>query len=79
MSRTPAGQWQIRYCGLNADHLVEERQRRAAFRDSHRKFQLLTVGDFDQVRNILEQLLALDSDFIPDILPPPPEGTSPPG
>lgn len=42
---TPAAKWHIRMCGLNADHLVEERKRRSAHRKALNETFIFVKGD----------------------------------
>jgi hypothetical protein len=65
---TPAAIWHIRVCGLNADHLVHERRRRAGHW-AHIKKTAITVreGKFDEVGELMMMFRVEVELMIPEI------------
>ena len=43
---TPAARWHIRMCGLNADHLIQERRRRAKHWRTIKSVAIKVMGDY---------------------------------
>lgn len=69
---TPAAQWHIRKCGLNADHLVHERALRAKYRRLLESAPMQTRRHVDSeivVDTVASLRLEVDK-MIPPILPP---------
>lgn len=68
---TPAGKWQIRVCGLNANHLIDERRRRAQFKRLLVSEGPIQVGlDFWQCVELSKVLREETSMLIPEIPAP---------
>ncbi len=72
--RTPASIWHIRICALNADHLVDERKRRAEHvRTLSKKGILQVKGSQGEVAELIRSFREEVRLMIPEI-PPPPTG-----
>ena len=68
---TPAGRWHIRICGLNANHLVQERRRRADHWAAIRSKALLITGDHQAARDLIEKYRSEVELMIPEVPAPP--------
>jgi hypothetical protein len=65
---TPAAVWHIRVCGLNADHLVNERRKRAEYRATLNKTGVIRIkGNHEDVAKLIEQFRAEVETMIPEI------------
>lgn len=68
----PAAKWHIRICGLNADHLVKERARRAQYWTLlNRKSIQVRRGPVDDVRELIRSFRTEVELMIPEIPSPP--------
>ena len=70
---TPAGRWHIRMCGLNADHLVHERAKRAEYCSLLNAKPILIKRGADVVVRLIRGFRGEVELMIPGI-PPPPSG-----
>ncbi len=68
---TPAAKWHIRMCGLNADHLVDERARRARHWRNIRDVPIQVKHSVVQVGQLITDLRAEVELMIPEISGPP--------
>lgn len=70
---TPAATWHIRICGLNADHLIEERRRRAKYWRTlqNRAIRLKTNVPHETARQLIENFREEVELMIPKVPPPP--------
>lgn len=70
---TPAAIWHIRICGLNAEHLVEERAKRAKHWKQLKAVPILFRGDPQWVADLAKNYRELVETLIPEIPSPPGE------
>jgi hypothetical protein len=68
---TPAAKWHIRICGLNAQHLVDERSKRTKYWKELKTVPILFKGDPRWVANMAKSYRELVEAMIPEIPPPP--------
>jgi hypothetical protein len=68
---TPAAIWHIRICGLNADHLVHERRRRAAHWAEIKRTAILVKGEHQKVGTLIKNYREEVELMIPEIPAPP--------
>lgn len=68
---TPAGLWHIRICGLNADHLIHERAKRAGYWKLLNQTAIVVKRSFDAVEESIRKFKAEVELMIPEIPPPP--------
>ena len=64
---TPAARWHIRVCGLNADHLIQERRRRARHWQTIKRVTVKVKGDFARVADLIENYREEVELMIPEI------------
>jgi hypothetical protein len=69
---TPAARWHIRVCGLNADHLINERRRRSQHWELLRRTAVRIHGDQAIAAELALKYREEVELMIPEILPPPP-------
>jgi hypothetical protein len=68
---TTAARWHIRVCGLNADHLVQERRRRARHWQTIKGVPVKIKGDCVRVADLIENYREQVELMIPEIPPAP--------
>lgn len=68
---TLAARWHIRVCGLNADHLVRERRRRAKHWQTVKGVAIKVKGDHFRASEIIKNYREEIELMIPEIPPPP--------
>ena len=68
---TPAAVWHIRMCALNADHLVNERARRAVYQDQLKNKAIRVKRAIDEVVELIRNFRTEVETMIPEIAPPP--------
>ena len=68
---TTAARWHIRVCGLNADHLTQERRRRAKHWRTIKGAIIKVKGDQYQVSELATSFREEVELMIPEIVPPP--------
>jgi hypothetical protein len=66
---TPAARWHIRICGLNADHLVKERTRRAEHLDLLKRKSIRLKHGFNDVLELVRHFRSEVELMIPEIAP----------
>jgi len=72
LGTTPAAVWHIRNCGLNADHLVDERRRRAEhWRTLKKKAVLRITASHRTVAEVIAKFREEVELMVPEIPPPP--------
>jgi len=64
---TRAARWHIRMCGLNADHLIDERRRRAAHWQTLRGKAVRAKGDHQTVAELIAKFRQEVELMIPEI------------
>ena len=64
---TPAAIWHIRMCGLNADHLVNERAKRAKYVDQLKNKAIRVKRSLDEVGNLISSFRTEVETMIPEI------------
>lgn len=68
---TPAARWHIRMCGLNADHLIQERYRRAKHWHALKNVGVKIKGDHARVAEMVKNYREQVELMIPEIPPVP--------
>jgi hypothetical protein len=68
---TPAARWHIRICGLNADHLVHERAKRAEYWHLLKNKGVLVRGSLADVAELIHKFKTEVELMIPEIPPIP--------
>jgi hypothetical protein len=66
---TPAARWHIRVCGLNADHLIQERRRRAEHWAMIRSKAIVIKGDHRSAQDLIAKYREEVELMIPEIPP----------
>jgi hypothetical protein len=69
---TPAARWHIRICGLNADHLVHERTKRAEYWDLLKNTGVRVKRSLADVGDLIHKFKTEVELMIPQIEPVPP-------
>ena len=67
---TPAAIWHIRMCGLNADHLVNERARRTKYVDQLKNKPMRVKRSINEVGELISSFRREVETMIPEIAPP---------
>ena len=67
MGTTRAAVWHIRVCGLNADHLVYERRRRAEHWTQIKRTAVLVKGNHEEVVELIRRFREEVELMIPEI------------
>ena len=68
---TTAARWHIRVCGLNADHLIQERRRRAKHWNTIKNVGVKIKGDHQRARELATSFREEVQLMIPEIPPVP--------
>lgn len=71
MGTTPAAIWHIRMCGLNADHLINERAKRSHYMQQLKNEAMHVKRDRDEVGKLIGSFRKEVELMIPEIPPPP--------
>ncbi len=67
VGKTSAAVWHIRVCGLNANHLVHERMRRAGYWEQLQRTPVLVTGVNEEVATLVEKFRNEVELMIPEI------------
>ncbi len=69
---SPAAIWHIRMCGLNADHLVNERAKRTQYIEQLKSKAIHVKRAIEEVGELIGSFRVEVETMIPEIAPPPP-------
>lgn len=67
VGKTAAARWHIRVCGLNADHLIQERRRRAKHWHTLKQVGVKIKGDHERVGELVKNYREAVELMIPEI------------